>query len=173
MQIAQPGQRICHLQQKSVYIVPRSAKQGAGVGVELHHLTALMRPMVDLREPNSPTRATQCLSVTRHATGQNQGTTTVYELTLPFGAVTTNLIRSPAPQVFSSAVYCLGSKASPILVSAKVAVQVLVSLARITSTAIVASAGKGLPSRSASSAVTALALAETVWVRLDTGMVVL
>ena len=116
-------------------------------------------------------------------------------LTVPFVTVTTNLTPSPVPQVFSTAVCCVGSKALPIVVPAKVAVQVLVAVAKITSAAMVASAGKGLPSRSASctvtlhavgfiktqtpwflsgsaslSSVTSLELAGTIRVRLVTGI---
>jgi hypothetical protein len=71
VQIAQPGQRISHLQQGPVHIVAQAAKQGVGAGVELHDLTALMRPMVVLPESGRPMRATQCLSVTRYSAGQN------------------------------------------------------------------------------------------------------
>lgn len=55
VQIAQPGQPTAA---GAVHIVAQAAKQGVGAGVELHDLTALMRPMVKLPEPGRPTRAT-------------------------------------------------------------------------------------------------------------------
>ena len=48
VQIAQPGQPTAA---GAVHIVAQAAKQGVGVGVELHDLTGLMRPMVKLPEP--------------------------------------------------------------------------------------------------------------------------